>query len=155
MAGSELSIRVNIDSQPITDRLRRLAASARDAQPAMMEIAEFLHERTRDHFDNEQDPDGNPWAPLAESSQGAKRRKGVPVDQILHGQSLHLRDTIFPFWSNNEAGVSTGLGSEAYAATHQFGADKRKIPARPFLGLSAEDENEIVDILNQFLTGGL
>ncbi|MGD9861558.1 MAG: hypothetical protein AB7S90_16105, partial [Marinobacterium sp.] len=45
------------------------------------------------------------------------------VDKILHGQSLHLRDTIFPFWSKNEAGVSTGPGTEAYAAAQQFGTE--------------------------------
>ncbi|WP_028468425.1 phage virion morphogenesis protein [Neptunomonas japonica] len=155
MAGTQTNISIDYDSQAVTTVLDRLIANVSDTQPAMIEIAEYLHERTRDHFDNQQDPDGTPWAPLAPSTLKAKQRKGVPVDKILHGQHLHLRDTIFPFWSNNEAGVSTGPGTEAYAATQQFGADERSIEARPFLGVNAEDETEVIEIMNQFLTGGL
>ncbi len=155
MAGTQSNISIDYDSQAVTDVLNQLIANVSDTQPAMMEIAEYLHERTRDHFDNQQDPDGTPWAPLAASTLKAKQRKGVPIDKILHGQSLHLRDTIFPFWSNGEAGVSTGPGTEAYAATQQFGADERNIEARPFLGLSAEDETEVIEIMNQFLTEGV
>jgi phage gpG-like protein len=51
--------------------------------------------------------------------------------------------------------VSTGPGTEAYAATQQFGAEERNIEARPFLGLSTEDEIEVIEILNQFLTDGV
>jgi phage virion morphogenesis protein len=155
MAATNSTISIDYDSQAVTAILDQLIANVSDTQPAMMEIAEYLHERTRDHFDNQQDPDGTSWAPLAASTLKAKQRKGVPVDKILHGQHLHLRDTIFPFWSNGEAGVSTGPGTEAYAATQQFGADERNIPARPFLGLSAEDEAEVIEIMNQFLTGGV
>ncbi|WP_293266752.1 phage virion morphogenesis protein [Neptunomonas sp.] len=155
MAGTQSNISINYDSQAVTAVLDQLIANVSDTQPAMMEIAEYLHERTRDHFDNQQDPDGTPWAPLAASTLKAKQRKGVPVDKILHGQHLHLRDTIFPFWGNNEAGVSTGPGTEAYAATQQLGADERNIEARSFLGLGAEDETEVIEIMNQFLTDGV
>lgn len=155
MAGTQSTISIEYNSQAVTDVLDQLIANVSDTQPAMMEIAEYLHERTRDHFDNQQDPNGNPWAPLAASTLKAKQRKGVPIDKILHGQSLHLRDTIFPFWSNGEAGISTGPGTEAYAATQQFGAEERNIEARPFLGMSTEDEIEVIAILNQFLTDGV
>lgn len=119
----------------------------------MMEIAEYLHGQTREHFDNEEDPDGNAWAPLQASTLARKSRQGVPVNQILHGETLHLRDTIFPFWSANEAGVSTGPGTDAYAATHQFGDDSRNIDARPFLGIGPDDEAEIIAILQEALEG--
>jgi phage virion morphogenesis protein len=154
MAGTQSNISIDYDSQAVTAVLDQLIANVSDTQPAMMEIAEYLHERTRDHFDNQQDPGGTPWALLAPSTLKAKQRKGVPVDKILHGQHLHLRDTIFPFWGNNEAGVSTGPGTEAYAATQQFGAEERNIEARSFLGLGAEDETEVIEIMNQFLTDG-
>jgi len=127
MAGTQSRISIDYDSQAVTDILNQLINQATDLQPAMMEVAEYLHERTRDRFDNQQDPDGNAWAPLADSTKKRKQTQGVPVDKILHGQSLHLRDTIFPFYSNNEAGVSTGPGTEAYAAAQQFGTEGMKI----------------------------
>jgi len=40
------------------------------------------------------------------------------------------------------------IGSPSvYAATHQFGATKGNIPARPFLGLSDEDQDAISRIV--------
>ncbi len=155
MAGTQNAISVDYESEALSRVISQLLQRTSDLSPAMAEISEYLHERPRHHFDNEQAPDGTPWAPLAESTKKARARKGIPVDKILHGQSLHLRDTIFPFYSRDEAGVSTGPGTDKYAATQQFGDDSRNIPARPFLGLGVEDEAEVLDILNDFLEGAL
>lgn len=48
--------------------------------------------------------------------------------------------------TNRFAGEWTGG-----AAVHQFGDKKGNIPARPFIGLSANDEREILDVLDRFL----
>lgn len=37
------------------------------------------------------------------------------------------------------------------AAVHQFGSRDGSIPARPFLGLSAGDKTEVLDLLNDYL----
>lgn len=151
MAGTNLSIGVQYDDSQIQKHLRKLHKLSGDMSPAMLEISEFLHERTRDHFDDEQAPDGTPWATLSPATLKRKQAKGYPVDQILHGQSLHLRDTVFPFHNSIQAGVSTGPGTAAYAATHQFGDEKRNIKARPYLGLSTADELEIIEILKEHI----
>ncbi|SEQ24555.1 phage virion morphogenesis (putative tail completion) protein [Amphritea atlantica] len=151
MAGTQTAISLAYDSDPVYEVLDRFIEKVSNTQPAMMEIAHFLEERTRDHFDNEEDPDGNPWAPLKAATIKRKQRKGVPVDKILHGETLHLRDTIFPFWSADEAGLSTGPGTDAYAATQQLGDESRNIEARSFFGLSDEDEVEVIDILDEFI----
>ena len=181
MAGTQQQITVDYDDVQVQDALNRLLQLTQNTEPVMSEIAEYLHGRTRDNFDAEQDPDGNAWAPLKDSTKKRKADQGVPINKILHGQSLHLRDTIFPFWSDNEAGVSTGPGTDAYAAAQQFGTEGMKInvpahqrlvrqafgntlrfpvwsnvkahsitgstPARPFLGVSKDDEREILEIL--------
>lgn len=181
MAGTQQQISVDYDDSLVQDALNRLLQLTQNTEPVMMEIAEYLHGQTREHFDNEQDPDGNAWAPLKESSKKRKADMGVPINKILHGQHLHLRDTIFPFWSDNESGVSTGPGTDAYAAAQQFGTEGMKInvpahqrlvrqafgkelpfpvwsnvkahtitgslPARPFMGVSKDDEREILEIL--------
>jgi len=40
---------------------------------------------------------------------------------------------------------------EGGAAVHQFGSKKRHIPARPFLGLSNEDERQVLLAINKFI----
>ncbi len=157
MAGSYSSfdsIRVSYDDSAITQALKKLQALGGNMQPAMLEISEFLHYRTREHFDETEAPDGTPWATLTPKTLARKQKQGVPVADPLHGESLHLRDMIFPFASNDEAGVSTGPGTEQYAATHQFGDEKRNIAARPYLGLSAADEAEILEIVEGYFLQG-
>lgn len=151
MAGTHLTLGVDYDDQQLQVYLKKLHKLSGDMAPAMLEISEFLHERSRDHFDDQQAPDGTPWATLSPKTLARKAKKGVPVNQILHGEHLHLRDTIYPFHSPTATGISTGPGTTAYAATHQFGDERRNIEARPYLGLSAEDELEIVDILKEHL----
>lgn len=151
MAGTHLNLSVDFDDAEIQKYFRRLHRLGADMSPATMEISEFLHERTRDHFDDEQAPDGTPWPTLTPETLKRKQAKGVPTNKILHGESLHLRDTIFPFHNPFAAGVSTGPGTAAYAATHQFGDESRNIEARSYLGLSAEDELEIIEILKDHI----
>jgi len=160
MAGTQIQIEHNSDA--IQQALNQLLQRGGDASPAMAEIAEFLHRQTRDHFDQEQAPDGTPWAPLSETTQAFRAEAGVSVNRILH-QSLMLRDQIHPFWGANEAGVSTGGNTEPYAAMQQFGGTTspqsmipgKKIPARPYLGLGEVDEDGVLDILGAFLLGNV
>ncbi|KJZ06483.1 hypothetical protein TW85_25050, partial [Marinomonas sp. S3726] len=80
-----------------------------------------------------------------------KEKKGVSVNKILHGETLHLRDTIFSFSSDDEAGLSTGPGTEAYAATQQFGDTDRNIVERRYFGIGELDETEIISIIHEYL----
>lgn len=67
-----------------------------------------------------------------------------------------LQDTIRYQLTQGGKGVEIGTNRfggewEGGAAVHQFGSRDGNIPARPFLGLSANDEREILDVLNRFL----
>lgn len=67
-----------------------------------------------------------------------------------------LQDTIryqlTPGGNGVEIGTNRFAGEwEGGAAVHQFGNRKGKIPARPFLGLSASDERAVLDVLDRFL----
>lgn len=151
MAGVTDSIQIDFDDSEIQKALQKLSKLPDNLPAAMLEISEYLHERTRDHFDNEQEPDGTPWKTLSPETLECKEKKGVSINKILHGETLNLRDTIFAFHSSNEAGVSTGPGTEAYAATQQFGDPDRNIAARKYFGLGDEDETEIIDIIHSHL----
>ena len=144
------SIRIDFDDSKIMRELNRLQSLGTQMQPVLLEISEYLHTSTRDRFDQGEAPDGTPWATLTPKTLARKQKQGVPINDPLHGESLHLRDMMFPFHSDTEAGVSTGPGTEKYAATHQFGDSDRNIEARPYLGLSVEDEVEILEIIESY-----
>lgn len=85
-------------------------------------------------------PDGTPWQRLAPATL---RQKGGDI--LIDTGQLHasiayevIGDTLF---------IGT---SKTYGAYHQFGTTKT--PARPFLGLSAQDETLIQNRLNEWLS---
>lgn len=136
MAGARDTFTVEYDDANLQEAINRLVALTDDLTPANIEIAEYLHRRTRDHFDNEEDPDGTQWQPVSKATQDEKdrgysiggERTSLPIPgKTLHGATLHLRDTLFPFWSKDEAGVSTGPATQDYAAVHQFGNEGEQI----------------------------
>lgn len=132
MSGVQERITVDFDDTQVQDVLNRVLRVTDNTEPVMMEIAEYLHGQTREHFDNEQAPDGTPWAKVKPETQEEKNqgyyvggeRTSLPIPgKTLHGVTLNLRDMIHPFWSKTEAGVSTGMETDAYAAAHQFGTE--------------------------------
>lgn len=154
------TIHVEFDDEEVTRALNRLLAKGRDMRPLMKDIGEHLLNTTRRRFEGggQGAPDGTPWAPLSEVT---KKRKTRNVGKILTLEG-HLRGNL-----TYQAGRdSVEVGSPSiYAGTHQFGAAKGAfgttsrgapipwgdIPARPFLGLSDEDESEIRVLVNKYL----
>lgn len=119
-------VRIQVDSaelRALQKELVGLVGRVQRPRLAMLEIAECLHERSRENFDNEQEPDGTPWAALSPRYKKQKARQGVSVNKILH-RSLKLRDHIFPFWSDTEAGISTA--GEAKSVSHIYGNGRCK-----------------------------
>lgn len=63
-----------------------------------------------------------------------------------------IRYQLTPGGNGVEIGTNRFAGEwEGGAAVHQFGSRDGNIPARPFLGLSADDEREVLDILDRFM----
>lgn len=155
MTGVRIDYR--IDNAAVVSALRELVALGEDASDIMRAIATYGEASTRERFETETGPDGERWKP----SLRAKLSGGRTL--TLDG---HLGDSISPNWSSDTA--EWGSNRE-YAAIHQEGgeirarsarglrfqiagggfvnAQKVTMPARPYLGLSAEDEDEIEDIV--------
>lgn len=154
-------IRIHIDDRQIQQALRRLQEAAGDLTPALEDIGEYLARATRQRFADGEDPEGNRWAELSDATIA---RKGHAKPLI--GETGLLRKIRYQLEGTDT--VVVGAGAE-YGATHQFGARKgqfgktRKgrpipfgdIPARPFLGVSDEDRNAILDILAEHLEGAI
>ena len=157
MSGVTLKVEA-LGIEEAESRLRRLVLAGQDMTPAMNSIGEYLVRTTRDRFDDEEGPDGTPWKPLSENTKARKRRnadKILTLDGYLRG-NLVYRSTPH----------SVDVGSPfIYAGTHQFGAERGSfgstskgtpipwgdIPARPFLGLSDADGDELTDILRDHI----
>lgn len=153
MAGTKLVLINFTDREKIGALLQGLRERAADSQGVLEPIGDLLLESTAVRFDVHAGPDGTRWSPVSPQYAGRKaggkatKRSSVstqPSDTLV--LSGDLRDGIA---FQIEAGVLFVGTNRPYGATHQFG--RGNIPARPFLGLSKEDEEAIIAILEDHL----
>ncbi len=126
-----IDIEIN-NAQQIASILDKLANAAQDRTPLMRSIAGTMESAVLQNFD----VGGRPkWL-------GLKYRQGTPLVD-----TENLMNSITSYYDNNVAEVGT---NEPYAAIHQFGGKagrgrKVDIPARPFLVLTPQDEDDILE----------
>ncbi|MBW4668427.1 MAG: phage virion morphogenesis protein [Cyanomargarita calcarea GSE-NOS-MK-12-04C] len=121
--------------QQIEERLHNL-------RPAFASMGEYMMRRAEDNFKGEHDPDGVAWAPL--SAAYRKRKRGT---RILT-ESGRLRASI----TYRADGTQVVAGcNPVYARAQQYGYQRRNLPARPFLGASEGDKQELGEILLDYL----
>lgn len=160
MAGARIT--VEFDDAEVRAALDRLLKAGTDFTPAMQDIGEHLVNTTKQRFFDEEGPDGTPWAPLSPVTRQRKRKN---AGKILTEEGT-LRGGITYQAGPDHVLVGSPL---VYAGTHQFGAGKGAfgatskgapipwgdIPARPFLGLSDEDEDEVAALIADYLRAAI
>ncbi|OYV40406.1 MAG: hypothetical protein B7Z80_04585 [Rhodospirillales bacterium 20-64-7] len=156
---------VTLDAAPIEGMLERLEIGIRDDRGLLAVLGEYGVASTQRRFETQASPEGVPWGAL---NPAYASLKGAGYDILTLSGTLR-RSQHFVL----------GLGAVAwgssmiYAAVHQFGAtivpknapalsfrlglDARwvhvqsvTIPARPYLGISAEDAEEIVALTQDY-----
>lgn len=144
MAGASLTIDVTDDElRAALQRLER--ALGPGLGTAMREIGEEMVLATQMRFRTQAGPDGVAWAPLSPRYAASARKRKSPEILVLRG---FLQGLI----RYEATGDSVSWGTDRiYGATHQFGRPEKNIPARPFLGLSADDRRTVLDIINDHL----
>lgn len=153
MAGAVLHIDTQ-DLKGVVEKFDRLGRHVQDVSPLMDEIGSMLVASTQDRFERGVDPQGNPWTPWAESTE--KRRAHDPDAKILILDN-YLAGGIDHQPGNDQVEVGS---NKVYAAIHQLGGQAGRnqaatIPARPYLGISSEDEREIGNIVDGYLAEAL
>jgi phage virion morphogenesis protein len=121
--------------------LARLGGSSLDR--ISYDVGEFLEVSARARIsDTKTAPDGTPWAPWSEAYDETRNHS----QHSLLVNRNDLFDSIQNYTSGDTIRVGTNL---VYGAIHQFGSAGAEggIPARPYLGLSREDEREITDLV--------
>jgi phage virion morphogenesis protein len=163
MAGASFTFA--IDDRQVRSALTRLGQLGERPERLMRILGTGLVTSTKRRFDTNIGPDGASWQALSPAYAEIRRPGPILV------QSGDLRD----FIHYEAAGRTVRVGSSMiYAGVHQFGATIKpktaqalvfrygagggivrlksvRIPARPFLGISAEDAERIVEDTLKFV----
>lgn len=178
MAGSHLTITVD-DAQALT-QLSRLGQS--ETSDLMPQLGEYLLRSTQRRFNkgNQKAPDGTPWAKLtARYARGKKYNKDKILTlsgylrssirfQVTGASSVEVGTdnkyaAIHQFGGTIEQNAQSRrvrfrsvAGRVLFAGKRHkkvSGVSQAKMPARPFLGFSTEDETEIQGIVMDWISG--
>lgn len=160
MSGASISITLSGSALRGFQQLQRVMDNT---TPVMAAIGTGLVASTHMRFVTQTDPDGAAWRALNTDYAATKRNTRILTE------SGRLRDSV-----NSRAGAAeVRVGTNViYAAIHQFGgtikpktashlwfrigdrlvkADSVTLPARPFLGISSDDETMIAETIFDFL----
>ncbi len=151
MAGITLTL---TGDQAVQHTLNQLLKQCSDLSAPLAEIGEYLTEVHQQRWQQQVAPDGSPWEPLSEVTVAMKGHSTILKDSKTLIPELHYQIT-------NE-GLFFG-SNEVYSAMMHFGGTTSpnsmipnvEIPARNFLGLNNDDENEVLAILNDDLENAL
>jgi phage gpG-like protein len=175
------TVKVTVDDRQVLDVLAEIArrCTPEGMAPYMRLVGDKLAESTTRRFATGTAPDGTPWAPLkpgtvlaryAELLHGTKsahhakgknagRVKATATPVMLRpliatgdlSKNIHYQlidgGAGVEIGTNRTFDEKKGVGAEV----HQFGTQDGHIPARPFLGLSADDKTTVLEILAQLL----
>lgn len=148
MSGVKLNIQ--FDGKQIARELNQIVDSVQDRTALHRDVGEYMQLSTAERFAKEQAPDGTPWAPLKEST---KKRKTKNRNSILRENDF-LRDTLA--YEADSSAMEFG-SNRVQAALMQWGGTDDMAPgpaaveARPFVGVSNDDEDEIELLAEDFL----
>lgn len=166
-----MDVRIEVDDAEVNRLFAELVRRATDLRPLMQDLGEYLAESTKQRFATSTAPDGSRWAPNAQATylaylgafkgsfgKGGKITKGGAArasgKKPLIGETRRLSSEI----QYRADATSVEVGSSlVYSAIHQFGGQAgrggtTRIPARPYLGLSAEDDEAVRGIAGKYLS---
>lgn len=149
-----MQLRIDADFAPIAARLNRLSVQLGNLRPVMGGIGGILATSTADRIrESKTAPDGSPWAEWTERTRAMRTDdKGKVRGSLLLQSGMQgglLRSITY---EASKDSVVVGSGKH-YAAYLQQGT--RRMVARPFLGLSAQDYRDIDELLADFLSGAI
>ena len=147
---SDKPIEIKIDNKDVERKLLELAQKSENLRPLMKNIAGIFASATEENFKNEGRPDK--WTELSEATKKQRTKQKKWPGQILQ-VSGQLASSISTQYDDESAVIGSNLD---YAAIHQLGGQagknkKVEIPARPYLKLTDDDFNEILDATKNFL----
>ncbi|MEL7315436.1 MAG: phage virion morphogenesis protein [Cyanobacteria bacterium J06559_3] len=126
-----------------------IESRAKDWTPALNEAALYMEAQTKENFAKQQDPDGNPWQPLAQSTLIQKRKRKAPSAILRDTSSLVSGITARPA-SATQSSVETTANRTA-GLWHQRGT--KRMPQRRYMGFAQRHIDAIEQILKGHVDG--
>ena len=144
MAGAGLTLSVDTDDlDRVVNRLNRITNRSQ-MRTVMESIAEVgATQTTRRIKDEKTSPDGSAWEPLDPAYKAWKSK------QTTSGGILEFDGWLSDIDTDSGDDYALWGSNREYALTHQFGDDSRGIPARPYLGLSDDNIDDILDLVER------
>lgn len=147
---SDEPIEIKIDNKEVEKALLEIAQKTSNLRPLMKNIAGIMADSTEENFKVEGRPK---WKDLSEKSKTARKKTGHYPGQILQ-VSGQLALSVTTQYDDSSAVIGS---NKVYAAIHQLGGQagknkKTTIPARPYLKLTDDDFDEIISIVEKYLT---
>lgn len=131
-----MKIDIKIKDKEIKEMLRKHKEKSQNLKPVMQEISIRMKSETLKRFEEEKDPNGNPWKKLSTNTLANKERlKKLNSNKILNDTG-RLKKSIKSDFSGTTSSVYTNL---AYATTHQYGAN---ISIRPKKRLNPDNNKK-------------
>lgn len=127
-SGGGEGFKIDVDNKDALQYFDKLLRQFENPSGLMRDIGEALTESTQARFKTSTSPDGIPWLPLRD---GSGRRPLLDTGAMRD----NISPTSGPDWVEIRAGAKQ-------APWHQQGSAPY-LPARPFMGLSEEDEGQI------------
>jgi phage virion morphogenesis protein len=114
-----------------------------------------MEAQSAERFDTKTDPQGNKWKDIADATKvyykarlASGKTDGKPQPPLVFTGDLRM--SITSEVQNGNWSVLVGEARE-YANVHQYGFAEKNIPARPYIGISAENAREIEEIIHAYL----
>lgn len=160
-------IRIVFNTDALAARLTQGRRVLGDLTPVHQEIGEYLVDATKQRFIDGKAPDGTAWRAKSAATLARYKRQGDGNrPKPLIGPSGRLGREIGMAADRGSVEIGSALEYSGVmqdgAAKGAFGNDKRgrplpwgDIPARVWLGLSPDDETNILDIVDEAIAAGL
>ncbi|WP_425230211.1 phage virion morphogenesis protein [Sphingomonas sp.] len=156
-------IRIEFNVAPVLAKLASAKKLLGDLTPVHQDIAEYMVQTTKGRFITSTAPDGSRWRDKSPATLASYLRRGDgDRPKPLIGPSGRLGREVQGIATKDSAEIGSALIYSGVmqdgAAKGAFGTNARgrpipwgAIPARVWLGISAEDERAIIEITDEHL----
>lgn len=154
------AITIKADSSPIEAILTRLNQFDADKSKMFNDIGDDMLHATRQRFKDQRDVDGNPWK-MSWRARLQGGETGRDDGHLLNGMSYNVLSNGVEWGANQTYAHVFHYGAHitpkngqyiTFAVAGQYRKVKEvNIPSRTFLGINAEDEATVLDIVGSFI----
>lgn len=147
------AVTLELDDRDVLRALTQMLYNVDHLEPALDAIGNAMKESILLNFTEQHAPDGEPWETLSDVTLANRRKHGKGAEILRDTGRLNQSIT------HNTQAFAVEIGTDVkYANMMQFGGKRADfpwlwgdIPARPFVGFSEHDIDEITAILRDYL----